>query len=95
MTRAEHPFHTVFHTARRTPAGHEAMAMVRKGRVRSIGGRGMRAQAGFAAELFQVPPNSSPAAPPPATQGNLCNGTPRRLLMPGMVAVRRVLLMGI
>ena len=54
MTRAEYPFHTDFHTARRTLAGHEAMAMVRKGRVRSIGGRGMRAQASVVAGLFQV-----------------------------------------
>ena len=43
-----------FHTARRTLAGYEAMAMVRKGQVRSIGGRDMRAQATFVAELFQV-----------------------------------------
>jgi len=43
-----------FHTARRTLAGYEAMAMVRKGQVRSIGGRDMRAQASFVAELFQV-----------------------------------------
>ena len=43
-----------FHTARRTLAGYEAMAMVRKGQVRGIGGRDMRAQASFIAELFQV-----------------------------------------
>ena len=43
-----------FHTARRTLAGYEAMAMVRKRQVRSIGGRDMRAQASFIAELFQV-----------------------------------------
>ncbi len=43
-----------FHTARRTLAGYEAMAMVRKGQVRNIGGRDMRAQAGFVAELFQI-----------------------------------------
>src|SRR5919202_1390576 len=36
-----------FHTARRTLAGYEAMAMVRKGQVRNIGGRDMRAQASF------------------------------------------------
>ncbi len=41
-------------TARRPLADYEAMAMVRKGRVRSIGGRGMRAQASVVAELFQV-----------------------------------------
>jgi len=39
-----------FWTARRTPA----MAMMRKGQVRSVGGRGMRAQARFVAELFNV-----------------------------------------
>ena len=43
-----------FWTARRTLAGYEAMAMVRKGQVRKVRGRGMRAQASFAAELFQV-----------------------------------------
>jgi transposase-like protein len=42
------------HTARRTLAGYEAMAMIRKGQVRGIGGRDMRAQASFIAELFQV-----------------------------------------
>ncbi len=41
-------------TARRTLAGCEATAMVRKGQVRNIGGRDMRAQAGFVAELFQI-----------------------------------------
>ena len=43
-----------FRTARRTLAGYEAMAMVRKGQVRRVGGRDMRAQATFVAELFQV-----------------------------------------
>ena len=43
-----------FRTARRTLAGYEVMAMVRKGQVRRIGGRDMRAQATFAAELFQI-----------------------------------------
>lgn len=43
-----------FHTARRTLAGYEAMAMIRKGQVRDIGGRDMRAQAGFVAALFKV-----------------------------------------
>src|SRR3712207_4696197 len=43
-----------FDTARRTLAGYEAMAMVRKGQVRRIGGRDMRAQAGFIAGLFQM-----------------------------------------
>jgi transposase-like protein len=43
-----------FWTARRTLAGYEAMAMVRKGQVRKIGGRGMRTQATFVAELFEV-----------------------------------------
>ncbi|WP_328702793.1 IS6 family transposase [Belnapia mucosa] len=41
-----------FHTARRTLAGYEAMAMIRKGQVRKVGGRDMRAQATFIAELF-------------------------------------------
>ena len=43
-----------FWTARRTLAGYEVMAMVRKGQVRRIGGRDMRAQATFVAELFEV-----------------------------------------
>ena len=42
-----------FWTARRTLAGYEVMAMVRKGQLRKIGGRDMRAQATFVAELFQ------------------------------------------
>jgi transposase-like protein len=43
-----------FHTARRTLAGYEAMAMIGKGQVRKVGGRDMRAQANFVAELFQA-----------------------------------------
>jgi IS6 family transposase len=43
-----------FWTARRTLAGYEVMAMVRKGQVRKIGGRNMRAQTVFIAELFAV-----------------------------------------
>ena len=41
-------------TARRTLAGYEAMAMIRKGQAVNIGGRDMRAQAAFVAGLFQV-----------------------------------------
>src|SRR6476661_8409170 len=40
-----------FQTARRTLAGYEAMAMIRKGQVRSIGGCDMPAQATFVATL--------------------------------------------
>src|SRR4051794_20446359 len=43
-----------FHTARRTLAGYEAMAMIRKGQVRQIGGRDIRAQTHFIANLFQI-----------------------------------------
>jgi transposase-like protein len=43
-----------FHTARRTLAGYEVMAMVRKGQVRDIGRRDMRAQADFVASLFEL-----------------------------------------
>jgi transposase-like protein len=43
-----------FHTARRTLAGYEVMAMVRKGQLRKIDGCDMRAQATFVTELFQV-----------------------------------------
>ncbi len=41
-------------TARLTLAGYEAMAMIRKGQAYDIGGRDMRAQAAFVADLFQV-----------------------------------------
>jgi len=43
-----------FWTARRTLAGYEAMAMIRKGQVRTIDGRDIRRQAIFVTELFQV-----------------------------------------
>ena len=43
-----------FRTARRTLAGHAMLAMVRKGQVRSIGGRDMQAQAAFVTALFVV-----------------------------------------
>ena len=42
-----------FWTARRTLAGYEAMAMIRKGQVQNIGGNDIKAQAAFIAELFQ------------------------------------------
>jgi transposase, IS6 family len=43
-----------FWTARRTLAGFEAMAIIRKGQVRHIGGSDIRAQAIFIAELFPM-----------------------------------------
>jgi len=43
-----------FWTARRTIAGYEAMAMIRKGQVRNISGRDIKAQAEFIAGLFQI-----------------------------------------
>lgn len=43
-----------FWTARRTLAGFEAMAMIRKGQVRRLGGRDIKAQATFVAELFHL-----------------------------------------
>ncbi len=43
-----------FQTARRTLADYDVMAMVRKGQVRRIGGRDMRAQATFVAALFHI-----------------------------------------
>jgi transposase-like protein len=43
-----------FWTARRTLAGIEAMAMMRKGQVRNIRGNDVRAQANFIAGLFQM-----------------------------------------
>ena len=41
-------------TARRTLAGYEAMAMIRKGQVYNVGGQDMKAQATFVASLFGV-----------------------------------------
>jgi transposase-like protein len=41
-------------TARATLAGYEAMAMIRKGQVHSIGGHDMPAQTVFVATLFNV-----------------------------------------
>jgi transposase, IS6 family len=43
-----------FWTARRTLAGFEAMAMIRKGQVQNIGSDDVRAQAIFIDELFGV-----------------------------------------
>ena len=43
-----------FWTARRTLAGYEAMAMIRKRQVRNIGGRDIKAQARFIVMLFDV-----------------------------------------
>src|SRR3954469_6924739 len=43
-----------FWTARRTLAGFEAMAMIRKGQVQDIGGSDIRAQVTFIAGLFQI-----------------------------------------
>jgi IS6 family transposase len=43
-----------FSTARRTLTGYEAMAMIRKGQVRNIGGNDIRAQATFIATLFDI-----------------------------------------
>ena len=43
-----------FWTARRTLAGYEAMAMMRKGQVRNTSGNDIRAQATFIAGLFQI-----------------------------------------
>ena len=44
----------VFRTARRTLAGFETMAMIRKGQIRNIGGNDIRAQGEFIDELFRV-----------------------------------------
>ena len=43
-----------FWTARRTLAGYETMAMIRKGQVRNINGSDIRVQAEFITGLFQV-----------------------------------------
>ena len=41
-------------TAKRTLAGYEAMAMIRKGQVHNVGGRDRQAQTAFVAGLFEV-----------------------------------------
>ena len=43
-----------FHTARRTLAGYETMAMIRKGQVRNIGSSDIRAEATFITGLFEM-----------------------------------------
>jgi transposase, IS6 family len=43
-----------FWTARRTLAGFEAMAMIRKGQIRHIDGNDIQAQSSFVAGLFQI-----------------------------------------
>ena len=43
-----------FRAARRTLAGYEAMAMIRQGQVRNIGGNDIVARAKFITALFQV-----------------------------------------
>ena len=43
-----------FRTARRTVAGFEAMAMIRKGQVTRVKGNDMKAQAEFVSNLFQM-----------------------------------------
>jgi transposase, IS6 family len=43
-----------FRTARRTLAGFEAFAMIRKGQIRNLDGRDIRAQAAFVASLFEI-----------------------------------------
>jgi len=53
LTRPEFGFGG-FWTARRTLAGFKAIAMIRKGQVRNIGGRDIRAQASFITGLFQI-----------------------------------------
>jgi hypothetical protein len=70
-------------TARRPLAGYEAMAMVRKGRVRSIGGRDMRAQASFVAELFQVAAWFVPGRTPPIKRHPELDPRRHRELDPG------------
>ena len=43
-----------FRTARRTLAGFETMAMVRKGQLRTVDGRDIKGQAIFIAGLFNI-----------------------------------------
>ncbi len=42
-------------TARRTLAGYEAMAMIRKGQARNIDRHDIRAQTAFVAGIFKIP----------------------------------------
>ena len=48
-----------FWTARRTLAGYEAMAMIRKGQVRNISGNDIRAQADSSLDCSRWPPETS------------------------------------
>ena len=66
-----------FRTARRTLAGYEAMAMMRKGQVRKIGGRDMKAQAVLVAELFQFAPDQRPPRAHARPFNEVCNRTGR------------------
>jgi len=43
-----------FRTARRTLAGYEAMAMIRKGQIRHINGNDVKTQSKFITELFRI-----------------------------------------
>src|SRR4051812_46031685 len=61
-------------TARRTLAGYEGMAMIRKGQVRNIGGSDdMRAQAAFVAGLFGIAAGSGPCHGGSSASPQLCN----------------------
>src|SRR3954447_16245321 len=59
-------------TARRTLAGYEAMAMIRKGQVRNIGGGDMRAQAAFVAGRVGIAGRSGPGHGAFLTGPKLC-----------------------
>src|SRR4051812_38352423 len=94
-------------TARRTLAGYEGMAMIRKGQVRNIGGCEMRAQAALAAGLFGVAARSGPCHAAFSAAPQLCNRSVRFLRLTHNIhctnsfspkgkfrAKRRTLLMG-
>jgi len=60
-----------FWTARRTLAGYEAMAMIRKGQVRTIGGGDIRVQATFIARCSKSPPERLPIVDNPRPAPNV------------------------
>jgi IS6 family transposase len=67
-----------FWTARRKLAGFEAMAMIRKGQVRKIDGRDMKAKAVFVGQLFGVAARLDATRSSrgcSAINARLCNGT--------------------
>ena len=64
-----------FRTARRTLAGYEAMAMMRKGQVRKIGGRDMELRQPSSLNCSNSPPDQSPPQADARLFNQVCNRT--------------------